>query len=549
MVAAAILLAYWGRGQWFRGDDLGYAVRLATEPLGHALLYPPPNKYLIAVPLLLYKGMFETFGLDSYVPYRAVSIALVLLCAGLLFVLLRRRVGDLFAVPPTVLMLFFGSGARLVVTPEWIPSQFALAAGLAMMVALERRDLRGDLAATLLLAISLASHPLGIAFAAAAGVTVVLRPAPARWRRLWVLLAPSALFAAWWFFLRPPTTPTLVPNRPSDVFPFVRQSWAAVTAAISGLFGVLDKPAFQEPLGWVAAGLLLVLLLFGIAWGWKRLPPSFWAALVGLVVLMAATRLAPGGFLRVADNPRYLYPEAFFLLLVLADLAGALRLPNWVMWTSTAVLILSLWPNIDRLHDAGRQARLDSDLIRARWGAVEIAGQNAQPDFRPDVYSPTASEYIHATRAYGTAAYPPATLATRSAPVRAVADTTLVGALGLELRPAPPVPPAQGRPPRVKRPFGSAAPARGCRAVQPPLATFALPKGGASIRADRLGDATFSLGRFADQPTVPLTPPANASAAALRIPPDDLRAPWKLLITSREPVTVCGLVQHSRASR
>ena len=63
MVAAALLLTYWSRGEWFGSDDLGYGVRLATEPLGHALLHPPPDKYLIAFPLLVYKALSGRRGL------------------------------------------------------------------------------------------------------------------------------------------------------------------------------------------------------------------------------------------------------------------------------------------------------------------------------------------------------------------------------------------------------------------------------------------------------------------------------------------------------
>ena len=176
-------------------DDLGYAVRLATDPLGHALLHPPPDKYLIAFPLLVYKALFETFGMDSYRPYRVIGILLVLLCAGLLFVLLRRWLPERFAVPPTLLMLFFGAGSEVVVTPVRIPSQIALAAGLGMMLALERRDRRGDLTAMILLVISLGSHPLGISFAAAGAVMIILSSRDG-WRRLWVIVIPGALFAA-----------------------------------------------------------------------------------------------------------------------------------------------------------------------------------------------------------------------------------------------------------------------------------------------------------------------------------------------------------------
>jgi hypothetical protein len=530
MVAAATLLAYWGRGEWFSPDDLGYAIRLATQPLGHALLHPPPNKYLIATPLLVYNGGFEAFGIDSYVPYRVAGILLILVSAGLLFALLRRRVGDYYAIPPTVLMLFFGAGWESVITPQRLPSQFALAAGLAMMLALERRDLRGDVAAMVLLAVSLSSHPIGIAFAAAAAVMIPLRSTDG-WRGLWVVIAPGTLFAAWWLFLRPPTTPTLVPNRASDIFPFVRESWAALTAAVTGLFGALDQPPFHQPAAWIAAGALLALIVLGVAWSWRRLPPTFWAALVGLVVMMATTRLSPGGFLRVPDEPRYLYPEAFFLLVALGCLAAALRLPDWGMWLASAVLLVSLWPNIDRLHDAGRDERHTSEIYRAKWSAVEFAGASARPGYMPDVYSFPASEYLAAVRAYGSGGYSAASLAARSNDARSEADRALVDALGVGLEPV----------------GGAASAARRCHRVSAGRSVeLTLPEGGAWIGPGPLSGATLSLGRFGDRPTIPLTPPAHKGAAALRIPPDRAGVPWRILIESQRPVTVCGLAGEGK---
>ena len=525
MAAAAVLLAYWSRGLWFSTDDLDYATRLANDSLGHALLYPPSNKYLIAVPLLFYKATFEVFGIDTYVPERVVGLGLVLLSAGLLFALLRKRVGDLAAVPPVLLMLFFGAGWEAVLTPVRIPSQFALVAGLGTLLALERRDLRGDLAAMVLLAVSLASHPVGISFAAAATVMIVLRSREG-WRALWVVAVPGALFAVWWLFLRPPTTPSLVPNRASDVFPFVRDSWASVTAAVTGLFGVLDDAAFHEPLAWIAAALLLVLIAVGVAWSWRRLPPIFWAALVGLLVLMATTRLSPGGFLRVPDEPRYLYPEAFYLLILLGALAGTVRLRGWPLWLASGILLISLWPNIDRLIDSGRGARETFDGYRAEWSAVEIAGPNAQPGYRPDFLSPTAAEYLTAVRAYGRGGYSVSQLASRPNDTRRLADSALVRALGIRLVPAAGPKPAAQRCATAGRGGSSAAP---------------LPASGVWIGPGPLASASFYLGRFADQPSARLTPPATPGPAVLRVPPGTAGPPWRLLVQSTRALRVCGL--------
>jgi hypothetical protein len=53
LILSATLLAYWGRGQTMGSDELQYAVRLSTQSLGHAMLYPPHDGYLIAAPLLV----------------------------------------------------------------------------------------------------------------------------------------------------------------------------------------------------------------------------------------------------------------------------------------------------------------------------------------------------------------------------------------------------------------------------------------------------------------------------------------------------------------
>ena len=124
--------------------------------------------------------------------------------AGLFLVLAARRVGYIVALPASVLLLFLGSAGEVTATALRIPEQIALVAGLGMLLALERRDLTGDVVASALLLISVTSHPMGTAFLAAAAVYVLARPAPERWQRMWVFLVPGIVFAAWYFTLRTP---------------------------------------------------------------------------------------------------------------------------------------------------------------------------------------------------------------------------------------------------------------------------------------------------------------------------------------------------------
>lgn len=75
----------------------------------------------------------------------------------------------------------------------------------------------------------------------------------------------------------------------------------------------------------------------------------------------------------------------------------------------------------------------------------------------------------------------------------------------------------------------------------PALAEVALPPGGVSIAARRLGEVALRAGRFTDVPTLALEMPAAGRFASLAIPADGVVLPWRLIVYSPEPVSVCGL--------
>ena len=135
-----------------------------------------------------------------------------------------------------------------------------------------------------------------------AAVLVLWRPSPRRWRSAWVFVLPVLLYAGWWLFLRPAGhQPTQ--TRLSELAHFVGQSWTAVTAAISGLAGILDGPAYHHALGWLAAALLLGLVVAGVASNWRRLPPRFWAAAAALLTIWITTGLTRGNAIFILIRP------------------------------------------------------------------------------------------------------------------------------------------------------------------------------------------------------------------------------------------------------
>jgi hypothetical protein len=148
------------------------------------------------------------------------------------------------------------------------------------------------------------------------------------------------------------------------------------------------------------------------------------------------------------------------------------------------------------------------------------------------------------------------------------ADSTLARAMRLRLRSTGSTSSAGSGSPRVETPLqGTSSTAGGClrlRAARgadafspqpsvlpppqvegstapPALAEVILPPGGVSIEASRIDEVGLRLGRFADLPALPLETPAAGRHASLAIPGDDLTRPWKLIVYSREPVSLCGL--------
>ena len=205
MVVAAGALIYWGRGAVMIGDDLFYAQRLSDDDLGHAILHS--NLYLLALPMALYKAMFEVFGIGSYLPYRLAAIILALLCATLFYSIAGRRIGSLLALAPTILLLLFGSGWEVLITGARIPSLIAIASGLAAILLLEREDAGGDAWAAVLLCVSATSHPAGLGFLAAAAACSPSGPrrdagSPPGW--FWS--RPRCSARSWSSFSAPPTT-------------------------------------------------------------------------------------------------------------------------------------------------------------------------------------------------------------------------------------------------------------------------------------------------------------------------------------------------------
>ena len=230
-------------------------------------LLAPHNGHLSLVPVALYKLLFATAGLEDYTPYRVMVVAAHLACVALLFAYARRRVGDPAALGAAVLLLVLGPAWQNILWPFQVGSLVSLAAGIGALLALDRGDRRGDLAAAALLALALASSGLGVVIAL--GIAVELLVARRR-TAVWIAAAPLGLYAIWWIgyqdtdFIR--HNVVLAPR-------FAADAAAGAMAALTGLTGPVTSDdgatlAWGRPLAVAAAAL--------IAWrvsGLRPVPP------------------------------------------------------------------------------------------------------------------------------------------------------------------------------------------------------------------------------------------------------------------------------------
>ena len=528
MATAAALILYLNRGTTFYFDELTWLYQSpGLDTPGEVL--EPHNGHLIATTRLVFKAILETVGVE-YVAFRLLAMASVLLSAGLFYALAKRRIGALPALAPTLVLLFLGSAWQHVVTPLGFPIVFSVAAGLAALLVLERHDRPGDIAACLLLVLSVATYSTGLAFLVGVAVSVLLRSD--RRPRAWVFIVPLALYAVWWLWsLSSPTsaesetTPSnalLIPN-------WVADSLATVMAGLSGLgYGfAAEVPDIVDPAwGRVLAALAIVAFALRIRRG--SVPPSVWAFL-GIALTYWALGALARDPTRSPESIRYIYMGSVAVLLVGVAAVPSIRFSKRRLAILFAVAAVCLGANLALLRDAGKTFRGYSAGVQSQLAVLELARDRVDPNFDPpevSLVTAPASAYFAVVDRYGSAAYSLAELERQSEGVRGAADRALSDELGLRLQ-ASRAGPLAGRCETVSRGGAGAAIA------------FELPRRGATLRVRGAAPATLTLGRFGDLPSADLGSLSPGEAATLRIPPDASPRPWLASVAGARSVEVC----------
>jgi hypothetical protein len=497
----------------------------------------PHNEHIVVIPVLLMQLLLVVFGMSSAMPEYVLLTVCLLATAVLLFVYVQRRLGPWLALMATALLLFIGPAWQDVLWPFEIGFVGSVLFGIAMLLALEREDERGDLLACLFLLISIAFNSLGIAFAVGAFVELVQHRRSRGLRRAWVVGVPLLLYALWYLGWGHDAESHLSLRNVLNSPKFLVESVAASSESLLGLSSPPLEGVSTPEWGRALVVGIVGLVLFG---QWRK--PGFYARLwpaaaaAATYWLLTAFNYIPG---REPTTSRYLYASAALFLLVAANLLKDVRFGRRALWVLGAITAAAIASNLVILKDGYDWFRNQTVLTRADLGAMEISRSTINPNFAlspevagtPSLIDVEAQKYFEAVDEYGSPAYTPEELATAPEPGPSQADKLLVQTLPLSTE-------------TTVGEYDAGTGAENCETLSAGTATSGsevqLGPGLTRIEVAPGPHASFSLRRFTSGSyPVQTEGSPGESTTLLRIPRDRAPQPWFLQVDASQQVRVC----------
>jgi hypothetical protein len=523
LLSGAVLLHYLSKLTFWRDE---WPLLLHRRGWSAGTFLDPAVEHLVAIPILIYKVLLGTAGMDSPAPYQLVAVVTFLASVALLFVYVRARLGAWLALAAILPLLFLGPAWDDLLFPYQMTWFGSVACGIGALLCLERETRNWDIAATVLLVAGLLFSDAGIPFVAGAVVEVAL--SPRRYERAFVPIVPTVLWGLWYLGWGHTAHTFISFNNAANLPNYVLDGLSSSLSVYLGLsqpIGETETPA----LAWGRPLLVLVVAL--AAWRIYRLrrpPDRLWVILAVLLGYWSLTALNASVF-GLPTVGRYQYLGVVGLALVAAELGRGLRIGRWVTVGVLAVAVMATLSNFTRLRDAANGLAGIAQKERGGLAALELARDRVDPDFELTLQNSDvdylgqvdARSYFSAVDAYGSPAYPPAELADGPEVARVAADKVSGAALGIHLA-------------------GTSLGGRHCLSVDTASGpTAPVPPAGLVIRAQG-GGVIAGLRRYSTA-TFPLSfgrLPAG-QAELLRLPPDRSAVPWTLQLTGAGEATVC----------
>lgn len=533
LLASGVMLLVLTRHLTFFQDTWEFLIN--RRDLSADNLLRPHNEHIVLIPVAIELFFLHVFGMSSALPEYLLLIAMTLVSALLLFVYARRRVGDWLALMATALLLFVGPAWSDLLWPFELAFVGSVLFGIAMLLALDREDTRGDVLACVFLTIAAGFSSLGIAFMAAAAVHLFQHRRDRGLRRAWFVAIPVVLFAVWYLGWGHDAESHLSLRNVLDSPRFVLEGLAA---SLESLLGLSKAPIEGPPetiLGWgepLLIGAIALLVVQQI-----RRPgfsPGFWPVLAATATswFLTAFNYVPG---REPSTGRYMYAAGAFTLLLAVELLRNIRFSRRTLAIMGAVSLAAVASNIHFFRDGSRWLENQSVLTKADLAGIEIARSRVAPEFElapqiagtPSLIDVFAGRYLEAEEEFGSPAYTPQELVSAPEPGPRQADLVISQALPLT----------------TSTSEGAEAPGKGCVLGGGPGGPedTTLAPGVTKILAEPGPQVTISLARFAQPGEYPVQTAGapGDSTTLLKIPRDGSSVPWRVRIEAQQPVYVC----------
>jgi hypothetical protein len=534
---SAVLLVAWQSHLTFFYDD--WDPLIDRPGLSADAVFRPHNDHILVATTLIYKAIESTIGMEGLTPFAVVSTATFVLSIVLLFLYVRRRVGEWFALAGALPILFLGAAHEDLLWPFQIFFFGAMASGLGALLLIEGRFRHRDVLACALLVVSFTFSELALSFALGVALAIALQRGPLR--RAYVVVVPILLYVVWYAGWGHTSRSYLSFDNIANSVPYVLDGLASSLASLLGLTPE-SLPGWGRPL------LLALFVVVGLRFR-SRLPVSRWFWVSSLILLsfwfLAAVNtvnIVTAGtsfYARPPTASRYQYVAAVLLVLVLADLASGLGRPRQaVVVAALAVAVVAVLGNLPTLHGQYLNLRGVTPTVRGGLAGLEIESDNVDPGFTLTrensgfnyAESVRAGPYLSAVRSYGSPAYSESELPGAPERARVTADLVMGATAGIQLRPAAP----------ARAPVGCST--LHLRPGAPAVLT--LSAGRVLLEPSPLVTAQVSLRRFATD-SFPVHAGTLTGPEELTIPEDRSGRPWQVQLDGSETVGVCGAAAPS----
>ncbi|HMT05374.1 MAG: hypothetical protein KDB48_02055 [Solirubrobacterales bacterium] len=494
-------------------------------------LLAPYYEHLVLIPNLLYSSSASVFGLDSDRPMQVLATLGFLGLNALLFVYLRRRTGAWAAVIGTSLILFLGAAFEDLLFAFQVNYYGSLGCGLAALIALDRDDRKGDIAAALLLVAGIGFSSMVFPFIAAVVVEWMLNPRDRR-RRIFVPGAAILIWILWWLGWGHDADSQAGLSGVTELPGYL---WKAIPAVFTSMAGLATGDGTSPDQPHLIWGRLFFLIALGAA-GWRihklrRVPRDVWITLAAAAAFFVLSGLNTSNF-RLPTSSRYQLPGALFILLIAGNLLRGVKIPRNALIVSALLTALAVFGGVKLMEEqASERWHPASQASRIALGALDIAGPAVQPGYQID-FRVNAEEdqlipielYRESSARHGSPGMDINEIAGSEAADRAQADSVLIDATGIHLDGL--VGPVAGR----------CRPIRGTEGIFGPLE---LGPGMHLILNRGRSELAVTLSRFSDPPGLPVGSILPESRVGLDLPRDNSTRPWNAYFSGAGPVSVC----------